>query len=65
MVLALGLTALLQRDVWFGDAEGEVFEVKPLSAVLMLLLTVPLIWRRRAPLAVAGPTAWVAPRRRW
>jgi signal transduction histidine kinase len=34
--------------------EGEVFEIKPLSAALMLLLTVPLVWRRRAPLAIAA-----------
>jgi signal transduction histidine kinase len=50
----LALTVLLQLNVWFGQEEGEVFEIKPLSAVLMLLLTVPLVWRRSAPLAVAA-----------
>jgi signal transduction histidine kinase len=54
VLLAVALTILLQIDVWFGEGEGEVFALKPLSAVLMLLLTVPLIWRRRAPLAVAA-----------
>lgn len=52
--LAVVLTLLLQLSVWFGEGEGEVFELKPLSAALMLLLTVPLVWRRRAPLAVAA-----------
>jgi signal transduction histidine kinase len=54
MLVAAALTALLQLQVWFGEQEGEVFELKPVSAVLMLLLTVPLVWRRRAPLAVAA-----------
>jgi signal transduction histidine kinase len=53
-LLAIVLTALLQANVWLGEAEGELFEMKPLSSVLMLLLTVPLVWRRRAPLAVAA-----------
>jgi signal transduction histidine kinase len=53
-LLAVALTVVLQLQVWFGEEEGEVFELKPLSALLMLLLTVPLIWRRRAPLAVAA-----------
>jgi signal transduction histidine kinase len=54
VLLAVALTILLQLNVWFGEGEGEVFAMKPLSAVLMLLLTVPLIWRRRAPLVVAA-----------
>jgi signal transduction histidine kinase len=54
VLLAVALTVVLQLQVWFGEEEGEVFELKPLSALLMLLLTVPLIWRRRAPLAVAA-----------
>ena len=54
MLLAVALTILLQLQVWFSEAEGEVFELRPLSAGLMLSLTVPLIWRRRAPLAVAA-----------
>ncbi len=54
VLLAAALTALLQAQVWFGEAEGEVFAAKPLSSVLMLLLTVPLAWRRRYPLAVAA-----------
>jgi signal transduction histidine kinase len=53
-LLAALLTLLLQLQVWLGEGEAEVFELKPLSSVLMLLLTVPLIWRRRAPLAVAA-----------
>jgi signal transduction histidine kinase len=54
VLLAVALTVLLQLQVWFGEEEGEVFELKPLSAALMLLLTVPLVWRRRTPLAVAA-----------
>jgi signal transduction histidine kinase len=54
VLLAVALTVLLQLQVWFGEQDGEVFELKPLSAALMLLLTVPLAWRRRAPLAVAA-----------
>src|SRR5918992_354015 len=54
VLLAVALTILLQLQVWFSEAEGEVFELRPLSAGLMLSLTVPLIWRRRAPLAVAA-----------
>jgi signal transduction histidine kinase len=52
--LAGALTVLLQLQVWLGEEAGEVFELKPLSAVLMLLLTVPLAWRRRAPFAAAA-----------
>jgi hypothetical protein len=51
VLLAVALTVVLQLQVWFGEEEGEVFELKPLSALLMLLLTVPLIWRRRHILA--------------
>jgi signal transduction histidine kinase len=54
VLLAVALTVLLQFNVWFGQEEGEVFEIKPLSAALMLLVTVPLVWRRRDPLAVAA-----------
>src|SRR5215210_3884197 len=54
VLLAFALTVLLQVQVWFGEGEGEDFATKPLSAALMLLLTVPLIWRRHAPLAVAA-----------
>ena len=45
--LAVVLTVLLQLDVWTGTGEGEVYELKPLSSALMLLVTVPFAWRRR------------------
>jgi signal transduction histidine kinase len=54
VAVALALTGLLQLQVWTGTEAGGVFESKPLSSGLMLLLTVPLIWRRRAPFAVAA-----------
>ena len=54
VLLAVALTVLLQLDVWRGTGDGEVYELKPLSAALMLLVTVPLAWRRRAPATMAG-----------
>jgi signal transduction histidine kinase len=54
VLLAIALTVLLQVDVWTSTADGEVYELKPLSAALMLLVTVPLAWRRRAPAKVAA-----------
>jgi hypothetical protein len=54
VLLAIALTVWLQVDVWTSTGEGEVYELKPLSAALMLLVTVPLAWRRRAPVEVAA-----------
>jgi len=49
VLLAAAATALSQIDVW---AAGAVPGPKPLMSLVMLVATVPLAWRRRAPLAV-------------
>jgi signal transduction histidine kinase len=59
--LALGLTALLQIEVWTidpshppGDAGADVYSLgeRAAAAAACLALTLSLGWRRRAPLAV-------------
>jgi signal transduction histidine kinase len=47
LLLAAGVTAVGQAEIWLTDA----VEPKPLLAGLALLVTAPLAWRRRAPLA--------------
>jgi signal transduction histidine kinase len=54
LLLAAGLTALLQLQVWTQEAVDETFADRPLSSPILLVVTVPLIWRRRAPIAVAA-----------
>jgi signal transduction histidine kinase len=56
-VLALVLTAIVQIQVWTGTDEDQTFADRPLSSVLMLAATVPLVARRSHPLAVAGAYA--------
>jgi signal transduction histidine kinase len=48
-LLALAATALAQIDVWVA---GAVPGSRSLMSLVMLVATVPLAWRRRAPLAV-------------
>jgi signal transduction histidine kinase len=50
ILLALGLAALLQLEIWGSD----VTVPKSLAVPVGLLMTVPLAWRRRAPLAVVA-----------
>jgi signal transduction histidine kinase len=52
--LATVLTLLLQIQVWSEDGIDETFADRPISSVVLLLVTVPLAWRRHAPIAVAG-----------
>jgi signal transduction histidine kinase len=47
LLLAAGVTAVGQAEIWLTDA----VEPKPLLAGLALLVTAPLAWRRPAPLA--------------
>jgi signal transduction histidine kinase len=47
-LLALGLALLVQLEIWFTD----VTVPKGLAVPAGLLMTLPLAWRRRAPLAV-------------
>jgi signal transduction histidine kinase len=49
VLVAVAATALSQTDVWLA---GAVPGPKALMALVMLVATVPLAWRRRAPLAV-------------
>lgn len=51
VVLAAAATALSQVSVW---VLGAVPGPRPLMSVVMLVATVPLAWRRRAPLAVVA-----------
>lgn len=50
ILLALGLAALVQLEIWGSD----VTVPKPLAVPVGLLMTLPLAWRRRAPLAVVA-----------
>ncbi len=50
ILLALGLAALVQLEIWGSD----VTVPKPLAVPVSLLMTLPLAWRRRAPLAVVA-----------
>ncbi len=51
--LALLLTASLEVEIWFGSPAGmHVRGGKPALAVAAALVTAPLAWRRRAPIAV-------------
>jgi signal transduction histidine kinase len=56
-VLALALAAALQLQLALGSEPGA----SPVAVIAGLALTVPLAWRRRAPLAVALSFAAVAP----
>lgn len=57
LLLAVGLAALVQAEVW----GTNVTVPKTVAVPAALLMTVPLAWRRRAPLAVAAvvTAAWV------
>ena len=50
ILLALGLAALVQLEIWGSD----VTVPKPIAVPVGLLMTLPLAWRRRAPLAVVA-----------
>ena len=50
ILLALGLTALVQLEIWGSD----VTVPKLIAVPVGLLMTLPLAWRRRAPLAVVA-----------
>jgi signal transduction histidine kinase len=50
ILLALGLVALVQLEIWGSD----VTVPKPIAVPVGLLMTLPLAWRRRAPLAVVA-----------
>jgi signal transduction histidine kinase len=58
LLLALGLAALVQFELWGSD----VTVPKAIAVPAALLMTLPLMWRRRAPLAVAAVVtgAWIA-----
>jgi signal transduction histidine kinase len=63
-LLAVALAAAVQLEVWIWWVEAEQ-GAKPLAAVFGLALAVPLLWRRRRPLAsfagvIAVYVAWVA-----
>jgi signal transduction histidine kinase len=49
-LLALGLAILVQLEIWGSD----VTVPKTLAVPVALLMTLPLAWRRRAPLAVVA-----------
>lgn len=53
VVVALGVTVLVQFSVWRGDGPDETFTHRPLSSAVLLVVTASLLLRRRAPLAVA------------
>jgi signal transduction histidine kinase len=50
ILLALGLAALVQLEIWGSD----VTVPKLIAVPVGLLMTLPLAWRRRAPLAVVA-----------
>jgi signal transduction histidine kinase len=50
ILLALGLAALVQLEIWGSD----VTVPKALAVPVGLLMTLPLAWRRRAPLTVVA-----------
>jgi signal transduction histidine kinase len=50
VLLALGLAALVQLEIWGSD----VTVPKALAVPVGLLMTLPLAWRRRVPLAVVA-----------
>lgn len=54
LVIAVVLTVVLQLEVWFSEGPQETFYARPFSSPVLLLVTVPLVWRRRAPVAVAA-----------
>jgi signal transduction histidine kinase len=52
-LLALALAGTAQYEIWVGPLFDDGIPGPPLpTAVLLLLITVPLAWRRRAPTAV-------------
>lgn len=53
VLLAVGLTVLVQLDVWTADGEDEVFADRPFSSVVLLAASLATAARRRAPLSVA------------
>jgi hypothetical protein len=59
-LIALALAGWAQYEIWvhplFHGDDG-IPGPRPVNAVLMLLVTLPLAWRRRAPLAVVGIVA--------
>jgi signal transduction histidine kinase len=57
-VIAGVLALAVQAEVWIWWIEDEQGPV-PLAAVLGVLLCVPLLWRRRRPLACAAGTVFV------
>jgi len=50
--VAGGLAALSQLAIWTAASGEAVRGPRPVMSVLFLFMTVPLAWRRRAPLAV-------------
>ena len=55
LVLALGLTLISQLEIWTSDlvpAVDEAVGSRLLLGLTTLLVTMPLAWRRAAPLAV-------------
>ena len=57
VVVAVGVTALVQVGVWRGSAPDEVFANRPVSSLLLLVVTASLLVRRRSPLVVAAVLA--------
>ena len=52
-LLALGLTAVGELDLWVGPPSGSEFHgPRAVNQAFLLLATLPLVWRRRTPLAV-------------
>src|SRR3954468_855875 len=54
-LLAFGLTGVGELDLWVGPPSGSEFHgPRAVDQGFLLLATLPLVWRRRTPLAVLG-----------
>lgn len=56
VLIALAVSLLVQLSVWTGSEPDETFANRPLTSAIFALVTMSLVWRRRAPLAVASVT---------
>jgi hypothetical protein len=62
-LIALGLAGWAQYEIWVHPlvkADDGIPGPRPINAALFVLITVPLAWRRRAPLAVVSIVAAAA-----